>query len=308
MITDSARGYYQVNDKIYTNKLLALYSNKNNDEITWNFHDDVFSQQDWTKKPAGTLQDLYKQRAQQLRDSYDYLILNFSGGADSWNILHTFLTNNIKLDEVASFVNYDATGDRFNYLNAEIYNVAVPRIQKIQQQQPWLVHSLLDISKMTMDIFSEKESKFNWIYHVNSYINPNAVSRKDIKLKNTLVLSNGTGTMTGRVVINKRGGVWRINIFNNIVSLTFVKEVNLGQRVRILSGSTFASAIVYYSIELQPGQNVPFYKVYNVQPNGTPTKTTFNNATTRFFNYRDQYYAPGTEDKYVKFPQYGVFY
>jgi len=147
------------------------------------------------------------------------------------------------------------------------------------------------------------------IYYISSVVDSkHIILASDIKLKNTLVLSNGTGTMTGRVVVNKRGGVWRVNIFNNIVSLTFIKEVNLGQRVRILSGSTFASAIVYYSIELQPGQNVPFYKVYNVQPNDTATKTTFNNGTTRFFNYRDQYYAPGTEDKYVKFPQYGVFY
>jgi hypothetical protein len=147
------------------------------------------------------------------------------------------------------------------------------------------------------------------IYYISSVVDSkHIILASDIKLKNTLVLSNGTGTMTGRVVVNKRGGVWRVNIINNIVSLTFIKEVNLGQRVRILSGSTFASAIVYYSIELQPGQNVPFYKVCNVQPNDTATKTTFNNGTTRFFNYRDQYYAPGTEDKYVKFPQYGVFY
>lgn len=128
------------------------------------------------------------------------------------------------------------------------------------------------------------------------------------RLNEPFQLSNGSGTMTGRVVINKRGGVWRINIVNNIVSLTFVKEILLGQRVRILSGNTFASAILFYSIDLQPGQNVPFYDVYNVQPNATPTKTTFNNGTTKFFNYRDQYYAPGTQDKYVKFPQYGVFY
>ena len=46
------------------------------------------------------LKTLYKERAQQLRDSYDELILYYSGGADSHNILHTFLENNIKLDYV----------------------------------------------------------------------------------------------------------------------------------------------------------------------------------------------------------------
>jgi hypothetical protein len=48
------------------------------------------------------LDDLYKQRALQLRDKYDYLILNYSGGADSHNILMTFLNNNIKLDEICT--------------------------------------------------------------------------------------------------------------------------------------------------------------------------------------------------------------
>jgi hypothetical protein len=48
------------------------------------------------------LTDLYLQRAQQLRDNYDYLILAVSGGADSDNILQTFINNKIKLDEVWS--------------------------------------------------------------------------------------------------------------------------------------------------------------------------------------------------------------
>jgi hypothetical protein len=41
------------------------------------------------------LKTLYKERAQQLRDNYDELILYYSGGSDSHNILHTFLQNNI---------------------------------------------------------------------------------------------------------------------------------------------------------------------------------------------------------------------
>lgn len=66
--------------------------------MTWHFHDEVFSK----VKPIGVsnLKELYKQRALQLRDKYDYLILNFSGGSDSWTVLNTFLENNIKLDHV----------------------------------------------------------------------------------------------------------------------------------------------------------------------------------------------------------------
>lgn len=55
---------------------------------------------DWSTPIETPLDDLYKIRAQQLRNEYDHLILNFSGGKDSINILLTFLNNNIFLDEI----------------------------------------------------------------------------------------------------------------------------------------------------------------------------------------------------------------
>jgi len=47
-----------------------------------------------------SLDFLYALRARQLREKYDYLVLYFSGGADSTNILKTFIDNNIFLDEI----------------------------------------------------------------------------------------------------------------------------------------------------------------------------------------------------------------
>jgi len=60
----------------------------------------VFENIDWTKEPTKSLKQLYKERAQQIRDMYDYLILYFSGGSDSITVLNTFLDNDIPLDEV----------------------------------------------------------------------------------------------------------------------------------------------------------------------------------------------------------------
>lgn len=110
----------------------------------------------------------------------------------------------------------------------------------------------------------------------------------------------------GTTPINYRGGVWQINITNDIVNLSFVQEIDINDRVRILFGKTLSSAVMIYSIELAVGQTVPYYKVFKVTPT-IRQRTTFNNDTTKFFTYRDQYYEPGTQDKYVKFPQYGVF-
>lgn len=105
---------------------------------------------------------------------------------------------------------------------------------------------------------------------------------------------------------NRRGGVWRIDIVNGIVNLNFVQEIAVYSRVKVLFGKTLSSAILFYSLDLQPGQTVPYYEVFSSNPTVT-IRTTFNNDTTKFFTLRDAYYEPGSQDKYVKFPQYGVF-
>jgi hypothetical protein len=69
-------------------------------QITWHFFDEVFSTINVNTLGKVSLTELYKQRAQQLRDEYDYLILNYSGGSDSGYILKTFIENGIKLDQV----------------------------------------------------------------------------------------------------------------------------------------------------------------------------------------------------------------
>ena len=111
----------------------------------------------------------------------------------------------------------------------------------------------------------------------------------------------------GTVSTNNRGGVWKINILNGIVFLTFVLEVEPNQRIQLTSGKNYASSIVYYNPILIPGMTVPFYTSSLTATQAITTPTTFNGGTTKFFSNRDQYYAPGTQDKYLKFPQYGVF-
>ena len=59
-----------------------------------------FDSIDWTKEPVESLKELRKQRAQQLRDTYSYLVLYYGGGSDSSTVLNSFLDNNIKLDEI----------------------------------------------------------------------------------------------------------------------------------------------------------------------------------------------------------------
>jgi len=95
-------GYYIVNGLPIKNKLQAiLEASKTKTIIQWNFFDDIFANASSSfNKHDVQLKELYRNSAQQLRDSYDYLILNYSGGCDSHNILMTFLEYGIKLDHI----------------------------------------------------------------------------------------------------------------------------------------------------------------------------------------------------------------
>jgi hypothetical protein len=177
-------GFYQVGAlQTYSKARAVEYHNKTKEKLHWNFNNKNYKTYDWNQEPTESLGELYRQRAQQLRDQYDYLVLWFSGGADSVNILDTFIDNDIKLDEVASYVNYEATGDKLNFLNAEIFHVADPLVTVAKKQQPWLKHTVVDVAPLVMKYFTDPSVKFDWTYFANTHVNPSTVSRRDIKLQ-----------------------------------------------------------------------------------------------------------------------------
>ena len=97
-------GYYIVGSKIFRNKIYAMQEATRQHlkpaDVTWAFNDNIYNNLDW-KTPSGVgLLELYRMRAQQLREKYEYLILAFSGGGDSMQMLDSFVMNNIYPDEV----------------------------------------------------------------------------------------------------------------------------------------------------------------------------------------------------------------
>jgi hypothetical protein len=134
-------GYYQVGFKKFYNKTLALLENhRTGYEVEWVFNNDVYGKIDWAVPIETHLSVLYKQRAQQLRDKYDYLALQYSGGADSNNVLHAFIDNDIFLDEIVmqlpeldrkNFNNQDTTERN---VNGEIDFEATPHLQKYKDK------------------------------------------------------------------------------------------------------------------------------------------------------------------------------
>ena len=116
--------YYDTEKNIYLTQLDAVAAKKTGKNIFFYYYDKEFSQIDWTIEPLEPLEQLYKERAQKIRDENEYLILCYSGGVDSTNILETFYYNNIHIDElimVGAFSQDSYKGSDENH-NGDVYH------------------------------------------------------------------------------------------------------------------------------------------------------------------------------------------
>jgi hypothetical protein len=170
-------GFYQIGDVKYYSKVEALIAGtKTNIFPEWHFNRDTFNNYTWSHEPATDLQELYRQRAQQLRDRYDYIRLELSGGADGNTVLYSFLLNNIHLDEVV--FRYPKMGEK--NVSADPFNTkpentlseweyaARPTLEWIATHSPK--------TKITVHDYSEQmltsEHDESWVYWTRDYFQP----------------------------------------------------------------------------------------------------------------------------------------
>ena len=131
-------GVWIVDNRQFFNKLEALnYASKIGKNVEYQYFNNVWSNFCPTRIPTA---DVYKQRAEQLRQKYKYLVLNYSGGADSHNILKTFVDNNIPLDAVhvkwpMVQHNLSTTTDPTNILSEWELTIE-PALKEISSQNP----------------------------------------------------------------------------------------------------------------------------------------------------------------------------
>jgi len=155
----------------FDNKYEALlHASNNHSGITFSYHDSIFKNFDRMQLGKIPLPQLYKERAQQLRDKYDYLILYYSGGSDSHTILETFLKNNIALDEICVRWPKIMTDDKFytpNNIDTSSKNVwsewdysVVPTLNWIKNYYPSIKINIIDytpgINEINVDSIFEK--------------------------------------------------------------------------------------------------------------------------------------------------------
>jgi hypothetical protein len=150
---------------------IAIQNGIATENIKFNFNDNEMSRYDWTVEPTTSLSDLYKQRAQQLREKYDYIVLFYSGGIDSHVILNTFYKNNIKIDEIIICGNKTYQGDN-SKLNQEIFGKAIPYIDTLDLTKFNTKVTYKDIGELIVNQFDDPFHFENFMYYFNGPFPP----------------------------------------------------------------------------------------------------------------------------------------
>ena len=185
MISNPELGYYSCNNLFFDSKIEAcIYGTAQKMPVNWHFNEEVFGSYNWQVEPELTLDDFYNQRARQIREQYDYVILSFSGGADSNNILESFLRQGLFVDEI--LVNTMDVRDQLTVANpneksvwnagAEYKLQTVPRLQYIKDKSPNTKINVIDMSKHIFDSL-ETAGDASWILSKKEMLNVSASTR-----------------------------------------------------------------------------------------------------------------------------------
>jgi hypothetical protein len=164
-------GWYEVNGIRYLNKYHALENCLNDQWPDWNFNNKAYSLVPWEQEPTEDLYEIYKQRAVQLREKYDFLLLYYSGGIDSHAVLRSFVDNDIKLDGVIISGSYSVGQESEWTCNQEQLLVALPYLEKLKKE-----------GKLKFPVFcldTVKYHKFedeNWVYACGQSLTPQVYS------------------------------------------------------------------------------------------------------------------------------------
>lgn len=172
-------GFYLVNGRKTYSKLEAFeWAKYDSVKIEWNFNKDAFSLYDWKIEPTYDLNYFYDKRAKELREKYDYIVLWYSGGYDSHNILKTFIDNDLHLDEILTVF------PRKDIMNEERYEYENYTIKKLEKYKDKLGNTKITASEyvdMFLDMIDNDISCESVLYGINSKISNFTMIRSKIK-------------------------------------------------------------------------------------------------------------------------------
>lgn len=176
-------GFYQVGDKTFFSKIQALTeSTRTGIFPKWNFNRDIYSKIDWTVEPEVDIRELYRLRAVQLRDRYDYIRIEASGGGDSTTAIFSFLLNGIHLDEIvfrypkagSDKFGPDAGNSRCENTLSEYEFAMRPLLNWVSVNHPKVKITVHDYSQ---DMLNDTVNDESWVRSANEILQPAHVTK-----------------------------------------------------------------------------------------------------------------------------------
>ncbi len=178
-------GYYVCDGLEFDSKIRAgLHAVKVGQPVEWVFNNGEFKKYDWTKEPEQSLDFYYDLRARELRESYDYLILSYSGGSDSHNIYESFRRQGLHIDEILVNTMEKASKGIVNPSSKKAFDApaseheqqTMPRLKEIAQAMPKTKITLTDQSDYLFESL-EKSGDASWVLEKREGLNPAGVTR-----------------------------------------------------------------------------------------------------------------------------------
>jgi hypothetical protein len=178
-------GFYTVGGRRIESKIDAcLLGTKLDVHPTWHFNDHVWQSQNWTHEPSMDILELYKSRARQIREQYDYIILNYSGGSDSQAMVDAFLAAGCFIDEIVTIWNRKHTSKIITDSNvidarnveAEYELTTRPGLNRIINASPKTKITYIDISDATVKDFQTFDGE-EWLKNTVEHLHPQYVTR-----------------------------------------------------------------------------------------------------------------------------------
>jgi hypothetical protein len=178
-------GYYVVGNLQFDSKIRAcLHAVETKQPVTWVFNNAEFKSYDWSVEPEESLDQLYDLRARQLRETYDYLILSYSGGSDSHNVFEAFHRQGLLIDEIITntvekgskgIINVNSV-EAFSAPQAEHEKQTVPRLKEIAQKMPGAKITVTDQTDFLFDHLTTAGDA-SWVLDKRESLNPAGVTR-----------------------------------------------------------------------------------------------------------------------------------
>ncbi|CAB4129336.1 hypothetical protein UFOVP112_434 [uncultured Caudovirales phage] len=177
-------GFYKVGSQVFYSKPLAyVEATKQGIDPSWHFNSSTYARLNWEQEPELDIRELYRLRAVQLREKYDWIRLECSGGGDSTTAAFAFLLNGIHLDEIVfrypKHGEKGATNDPFNTKATNTLSewqfAAQPLLDWVKTKFPKTIVRVHDYSETMIE--EEKTKDESWVFNTQHWFQPGHASK-----------------------------------------------------------------------------------------------------------------------------------